>query len=69
MTEGLIGTDPLAENWENSISQLTDLSQSGISGAWKCDRSNKLQIMGVQLFTAEGHTGYCEPARGPHVDE
>ena len=35
MTEGLMGTSPLAENWENSISQLTDLSQSGISGARK----------------------------------
>ena len=35
MTEGLIGTGPLAENWENSFSQLTDLSQSGISCAWK----------------------------------
>jgi hypothetical protein len=35
MTERLIVTCPLAENWENSISQLTDLSQSRISGAWK----------------------------------
>jgi hypothetical protein len=35
MTEGLLGTCPLAENWENPFAQQTGLSQSDISGAWK----------------------------------